>query len=157
MEIKGVSDSSHNIDEDDGRITTGHIFYLNDCPITWCSQKQETVALSSCEAEFMAATEAAKQAIWLQDLLEEVTGQPRQTIVVRLDKKSAIALTKNHVFHGRSKHIHKRYLLHPRMHRERAGRRPTCARSRTKGRHSHQSVMMNQVQGNERTGGSSKY
>ena len=57
----------------------------------------------------MAATEAAKQAIWLQDLLEEVTGQPRQKIVVRLDNKSAIALTKNPVFHGRSKHIHKRY------------------------------------------------
>ena len=109
MEIKGFSDSSHNIDEDDGRSTTGHIFYLNDCPITWCSEKQETVALSSCEAEFMAATEAAKQAIWLQDLLEEVTGQPRQKIVVRLDNKSAIALTKNPVFHGRSKHIHKRY------------------------------------------------
>ncbi|XP_013665384.1 secreted RxLR effector protein 161-like [Brassica napus] len=59
-EIRGYSDSSHNIDDDDGRSTTGHIFYLNDCPITWCSQKQETVALSSCEAEFMAATEAAK-------------------------------------------------------------------------------------------------
>ena len=58
--LEGFSDSSHNIDEDDGRVTTGHIFYLNDCPITWCSQKQVTVALSSCEAEFMAATEAAK-------------------------------------------------------------------------------------------------
>lgn len=44
--IEGYSDSSHNIDEDDGKSTTGHIFYLNDCPITWCSQKQETVALS---------------------------------------------------------------------------------------------------------------
>ena len=72
IELKGYSDSSHNIDDDDGRSTTGHIFYLNDCPITWCSQKQETVALSSCEAEFMAATEAAKQAIWLQELLEEI-------------------------------------------------------------------------------------
>lgn len=46
MELIGYSDSSHNIDEDDGRSTTWHIFYLNKCPITWCSQKQETVALS---------------------------------------------------------------------------------------------------------------
>ncbi|XP_048605844.1 secreted RxLR effector protein 161-like [Brassica napus] len=68
-ELVGYSDSSHNVDEDDGRSTTGHVFYLNSCPISWCSQKQETVALSSCEAEFMAATEAAKQAIWLQELL----------------------------------------------------------------------------------------
>lgn len=108
-ELNGYSDSSHNIDEDDGRSTTGHIFYLNECPISWCSQKQETVALSSCEAEFMAATEASKQAIWLQELLEEVTGEPCKRVVIRLDNKSAIALTKNHVIHGRSKHIHKCY------------------------------------------------
>ena len=72
LEVVGFSDSSDNVDEDDGKSTTSHIFYLDDCPITWCSQKQEIVALSSCEAEFMAATEAAKQAIWLQELLGEV-------------------------------------------------------------------------------------
>ncbi|KAG7546288.1 Zinc finger CCHC-type [Arabidopsis suecica] len=105
----GYSDSSHNVDEDDGKSTTGHIFYLHDCPITWCTQKQNTVALSSCEAEFMAATEASKQAIWLQDLLSEVTGKTCEKVVLRIDNKSAIALAKNLVFHGRSKHIHKRY------------------------------------------------
>ncbi|XP_056850105.1 secreted RxLR effector protein 161-like [Raphanus sativus] len=109
MRLEGFSDASHNIDDDDGRSTTGHLFYLNDCLITWCSQKQETVALSSCEAEFMAATEAAKQAIWLQELLEEIDGRASDRVVIKLDNKSAIALTKNHVFHGRSKHIHKRY------------------------------------------------
>ncbi|XP_056862388.1 secreted RxLR effector protein 161-like [Raphanus sativus] len=70
--VVGYSDSSHNVDEDDGRSTTGHVFYYADCPITWSSHKQETVALSSCEAEFMAATDAAKQAIWLQDLQGEI-------------------------------------------------------------------------------------
>lgn len=39
MELVVFSDISHNIDEDDGMITTGHVFYLNKCPITWCSQK----------------------------------------------------------------------------------------------------------------------
>ncbi|CAA7058194.1 unnamed protein product [Microthlaspi erraticum] len=107
--LVGYSDSSHNVDVDDGKSTGGHIFYLDECPITWCSQKQETVALSSCEAEFMAATEAAKQAIWLQELLSEVTGKDCEKVVVRIDNKSAIALTKNPVFHGRSKHIHRRY------------------------------------------------
>lgn len=105
--IVGYSDSSHNVDVDDGRSTTCHMFYLNDCPITLCSQKQETVALSSCEAEFMAATEAAKQAIWLQELLAEVMEKPCERVLVRIDNKSAIALTKNPVFHGRNKHIHK--------------------------------------------------
>lgn len=78
-------------------------------PITWCSQKQEKMALSSCEAEFMAATEAVKQAIWLQELLSEITGKKCVKTILYVDNKSAIALTKNPVFYCRSKHIHKRY------------------------------------------------
>ena len=57
----------------------------------------------------MAATEAAKQAIWLQELLEEVTGESCGRVMIKIDNKSAISLTKTPVFHGRSKHIHKRY------------------------------------------------
>ena len=57
----------------------------------------------------MAGTEAARQAIWLQDLLSEVTGEPCETVLIRIDNQSAIALTRNPVFHGKSKHIHKRY------------------------------------------------
>lgn len=107
--LVGYSDSSHNVDPDDGRSTTGHVFYYGSSPITWCSQKQDTVALSSCEAEFMAGTEAARQGIWLQDLLHEIFGAPCEKTIIRIDNRSAIALTKNPVFHGRSKHIHTRY------------------------------------------------
>lgn len=57
----------------------------------------------------MAATEAAKQAIWLQELFSEVVGEMCKKVVIKVDNKSAIALTKNHVFHGRSKHIHRRF------------------------------------------------
>lgn len=108
-QLVGYSDSSYNVDQDDGKSTTGHVFYLGDSPITWCSQKQDTVALSSCEAEFMAATEAARQGIWLQDLLGEISETLCRKTVIRIDNQSAIALTKNPVFHGRSKHIHTRY------------------------------------------------
>ncbi|AAF32440.1 hypothetical protein; 74056-75837 [Arabidopsis thaliana] len=107
--LVGYSDSSHNVDPDDGRSTAGHVFYLGESPITWCSSKQDVVALSSCEAEFMAGTEAAKQAIWLQELLSEITGTVCGKVTILIDNKSAIALTKNPVFHGRSKHIHRRY------------------------------------------------
>ena len=82
---------------------------LVKAPITWCSQKQETVALSSCEAEFMAGTEASRQAIWLQDLLAEIMSMSSERVVIKIDNQSAIALTRNPVFHGRSKHIHPRY------------------------------------------------
>ena len=108
-ELVGFSDSSHNVDDDDGKSTTGHIFYIGNSPVTWCSQKQKIVALSSCEAEFMEATEAAKQAIWLQELMREVEGNTSEKVVIKVDNKSAIALTKNPVFHGRSKHVHRRF------------------------------------------------
>ena len=57
----------------------------------------------------MAATETAKQAIWLQELLGEIFKHVCDKVTIRIDNKSAIALTKNHVFHGRSKHIHARF------------------------------------------------
>lgn len=57
----------------------------------------------------MAATEAAKQAIWLQECLSEIVGEECKKVTIRVDNKSAIALTKNHVFHGRSEHIHMRF------------------------------------------------
>lgn len=62
-----------------------------------------------CEAKFMAGNEAARQAIWLQDFLYEVIGVPFAKTVIRIDNRSAITLTKNLVFHGRSKHIHTRF------------------------------------------------
>lgn len=55
----------------------------------------------------MAATEAEKQGIWL--LLEEITEHACEKPTIYIDNKSAIALTKNLVFHGRNKHIHKTY------------------------------------------------
>nr|GEU52681.1 ribonuclease H-like domain, reverse transcriptase, RNA-dependent DNA polymerase [Tanacetum cinerariifolium] len=72
--ITGYSDSSYRINTDQGKGTTGIVFYFGESPITWCTQKQPTVALSSCESEFMAATRAACQALWLKRLLSEITG-----------------------------------------------------------------------------------
>ena len=84
-------------------------YYLNGNLITWQSQKQRTVALSSCEAEFMAATAATCQALWLRSLLSEVTGAKQKPVTLYVDNKSAIALMKNPVFHGRSKHLDTRF------------------------------------------------
>ena len=109
QKLSGYSDSSHKTDPDDGKSTTGYIFCIGETPISWCSQEQDVVALSSCEAEYMAATEATKQAIWLQELMSEITGSKEEKTLIRVDNKSAIALAKNPVFHRRSKHIHKRF------------------------------------------------
>ncbi|XP_076932782.1 secreted RxLR effector protein 161-like [Bidens hawaiensis] len=60
--LKGYSDSSYNMDVDDGKSTIGTVFYICDAPIAWNTRKQSIVALSSCEAEFMAAASTACQA-----------------------------------------------------------------------------------------------
>ncbi|XP_074349239.1 secreted RxLR effector protein 161-like [Apium graveolens] len=103
----GLVDLAGHID--DRKSTGGMVFYLNESLITWVSQKQRCVALSSCEAEFMAATAAACQAIWLQNLLGRVTDSRVDSVVLYIDNKFAIDLAKNPVFHGRSKHINIRY------------------------------------------------
>nr|GEZ52543.1 ribonuclease H-like domain, reverse transcriptase, RNA-dependent DNA polymerase [Tanacetum cinerariifolium] len=107
--ITGYSDSSYGINTDHEKETTGIVFYFRESPITWCTQKQPTIALSSCESEFMAATGAACQALWLKRLLSELTGWEGKRITLKVDNISAIALVRNPVFHGRSKHIDIRY------------------------------------------------
>ncbi|KAG6520324.1 hypothetical protein ZIOFF_017373 [Zingiber officinale] len=103
--IFGYSDSDLAGDLDGRKSTSGMAFYLNESLVSWNSQKQKTVALSSCEAEFMAATTAACHALWLKSLASELTGVEPKPVTLFVDNKSAIALMKNPVFHGRSKHI----------------------------------------------------
>nr|GEV08394.1 retrovirus-related Pol polyprotein from transposon TNT 1-94 [Tanacetum cinerariifolium] len=66
------------------------------------------MALSTTEAEYMAPTEAVKEAIWLKGLLEEL-GLELNTMAVNCDNQGAIHLSRNHVFHERTKHINVRY------------------------------------------------
>ncbi|KAL7619048.1 hypothetical protein Lser_V15G01747 [Lactuca serriola] len=72
-EVIAFSDSNHTRNLVDRRSTSGMVFYLNESPVTWSSQKQRCVALSSCETEFMAATMATCQGVWLRCLIQEIT------------------------------------------------------------------------------------
>jgi hypothetical protein len=85
------------------------LHFYGQSPVSWQSSKQKIVALSSCEAEYVAATSGACQGIWLRRLLGELLGHDDGAIELRVDNKSAIALTKNPVFHDRSKHIQIRF------------------------------------------------
>jgi Reverse transcriptase (RNA-dependent DNA polymerase) len=105
----GYSDSDLAGDVDDRKSTTGVIFFLGDNPISWFSRKQKVVALSSCEAEYIAASAAACQGVWLEALRAELMEQSSQKIMLRIDNQSAISLCKNPVFHDRSKHIDTKY------------------------------------------------
>jgi hypothetical protein len=67
------------------------------------------VALSSCEAEYIAATSSSTQAIWLARVLGDLLGRDAEALELQVDSKSALALAKNPVFHERSKHIRVKY------------------------------------------------
>nr|GEX60086.1 zinc finger, CCHC-type [Tanacetum cinerariifolium] len=107
--IHGYSDSSYGVNTQEGKGTTGIIFYYGESPISWSTQKQTTVALSSCESEFIVATTATTQALWLKRLLSKLTQSQEEKVIIQVDNKSTIALMKNPVFHGRSKHIDTKY------------------------------------------------
>nr|GFC83856.1 ribonuclease H-like domain, reverse transcriptase, RNA-dependent DNA polymerase [Tanacetum cinerariifolium] len=85
------------------------IFYYGESPISWSTQKQATVALSSCESELIAVIAAATQALWLKRLLSKLTHTQEEKITIQVDNKSAIELMKNPVFYRRSKHIDTKY------------------------------------------------
>nr|GEV09703.1 ribonuclease H-like domain, reverse transcriptase, RNA-dependent DNA polymerase [Tanacetum cinerariifolium] len=107
--IHGYIDSSYGVNTQGGKGTIGIIFYYGESPISWSTQKQATVALSSCESKFIAATVAATQALWLKRLLSKLTNSKEDKVTIRVDNKSAIALMKSPVFHERSKHIDTKY------------------------------------------------
>ncbi|XP_062193533.1 secreted RxLR effector protein 161-like [Phragmites australis] len=101
----GYSDSDHAGDIDDRRSTSGILYCLSGNPITWQSSKQKVVALSSCEAEYIAAATGACQGVWLARLLKDLVGSEPEAPVLKVDNKSAIDLSRNPVHHDRSKHI----------------------------------------------------
>ena len=72
--------------------------------ITWSSKKQHIVALSSTEAEYVAQTHAAKEAMYLRTLVEEICGFDKP-VTLNCDNQGAIALSKDNKFHTRTKHI----------------------------------------------------
>jgi hypothetical protein len=86
-------------DADDSKSTSGTIFFLGEGTVTWRTQKQRVVALSSCEAEYITGTRATCQAVRLHQLLEEMVGAKASPPRIKMDNMSAIALSKNPILH----------------------------------------------------------
>jgi hypothetical protein len=103
--LLGYNNSDHPGDINGNKSASGILFYLGRNPITWQSQKKKSVALSLCVAEYMASSVEACQAIWLAGLLSEILGVPEKPPRLKADNRPTIDLIKNHVHHGRSKHI----------------------------------------------------
>ncbi|XP_062233881.1 secreted RxLR effector protein 161-like [Phragmites australis] len=88
----GYNDSDMGGDLDDRKSTTDVFFLLGHSPISWQSKKQRVIALSTCEAKYIAATTAACQRVWLARLLQELTSKELQALTLMVDNKSVISL-----------------------------------------------------------------
>ncbi|PHT61425.1 hypothetical protein T459_34721 [Capsicum annuum] len=82
---------------------------LSSGAVSWLSKKQPIVTLSTTEAEFVVATACASQAIWLRNVLTGLNFKQQEATTIYCDNSSAIKLSRNPVFHERSKHIDVRF------------------------------------------------
>jgi hypothetical protein len=106
--LVGYTDSDWAGDQDTRRSTSGYVFNLGSAAISWSSKRQPTVALSTCEAEYVGQKNAAKEAIWLQRFLKQIDPNSDPGLgatIIYGDNQGAIALAKNDQFHGRVKHL----------------------------------------------------
>ena len=113
MKLVGYTDSSFQSDHDDSKSVSGFIFTLNGAAISWNSSKQHTVVDSVCEAEYVATSDTAKEAVWLRKFITELRAAPSEDGLVLLycDSSGAIARAKEPKAHQRTKHILRRYHL----------------------------------------------
>ena len=101
--LEGFSDSDYATDPTTRRSISAQVFVYNNGPIVWSSNQQKVVTLSSTEAEFLAAGEATKTALWLRQLFKDIGVEFVPT--VQIDNISAIRLIKNPEFFKRVKHV----------------------------------------------------
>ena len=111
--VNGYTDASFQSDKDDFRSQSGYVFCLNGGEVSWKSSKQSNVADSTTEAEYIAASDAAKEAVWIKKFITDLELVPSITnpVDVYCDNNGANAQAKEPRSHQQSKHILRRYHL----------------------------------------------
>lgn len=105
LELVDYTGSNWSRDIEERKSTSSYIFNLGTRAFLWSLKKQQVVALSITEAEFIAAADCATQVIWFHRMLNELQYIQDYPTTIYCNNKSTIALTKNLVFHGCIKHI----------------------------------------------------
>ena len=111
--LVGYTDSDFMSDKDSRKSTCGYVFTLGSGAISWRSVKQSCIADSTTEAEYVAASEAAKEAVWLRKFLQDLEVVPAVTAPLKLfcDNSGAVAQSKEPRNHKKQKHIERKYHL----------------------------------------------
>ncbi|GMI77151.1 hypothetical protein HRI_001384400 [Hibiscus trionum] len=107
--LQGYTDADWAGNIEDRRSTSGYCFSFGSAAISWCSKKQPIVTLSSTEAEYMAATMAAQECVWLKRLMKDIRCAIDSLVQIYCDNQSVVKLASNMVFHARTKHIEVRH------------------------------------------------
>lgn len=107
--FQAYTDSDYAGDLDDRKSTSGFVFLMAGGAVSWSSKKQSIVALSTTEAEYIAAVSCATQGVWMARILEKIGQNIEGCITIKCDNSSSIQLSKNPAHHGRSKHIEVRF------------------------------------------------
>ncbi|XP_051145340.1 uncharacterized mitochondrial protein AtMg00810-like [Andrographis paniculata] len=108
LDLIGFTDSDWAGCYDDRKSTTIGCFYIGDNIVSWSSKKQNSIALSTAEAEYIAAGSCCAQLLWIRQMLHDY-GIGHDSFTLFCDNTSAINISKNPVQHGRTKHIDIRY------------------------------------------------
>lgn len=103
--IVAYSDADFAGETHSRKSTTGYVLKLGKSPFLWGSRRQRSVALSTMESEYVAASETVREIVWAQRLFIELAGKTVKKPILRMDNQSAIKLIRNPEFHRRSKHI----------------------------------------------------
>ncbi|KAL5537917.1 hypothetical protein UlMin_045747 [Ulmus minor] len=107
-DLVGYSDADWAGTIDDRKSTSGGCFYLGNNLVSWFSKKQNSISLSTAEAEYIAAGSASTQLLWMKQMLEDY-GIKQGMLTLYCDNTSAINISKNPVQHSMTKHIQIRY------------------------------------------------
>lgn len=109
QKIRGFSDADYAGDTDTRRSTTGFCFLIGSGVVSWNSERQKSVSLSTTESEYVAASNAVKELVWFKRMVNELSPGNFMDSILYVDNQSAIRLIKNPEFHKRTKHIDVRY------------------------------------------------
>jgi hypothetical protein len=109
VKIEGYCDSDWASDQADRKSTGGFVFCLAGGAITWSSRKQPVIALSTAEAKYVAACEAATEAVGQRNVATEVLPHMKVTIRIGMDSQSAYVMASNPTYSRRTRHIELRW------------------------------------------------
>ena len=107
-DLVGFTDADGSM-HDDRRAISGYAFLIDGAAVSWASKKQEIISLSTTESEYVAITHATKEALWLRSFIGQLFTPFTEAIELNSDNQSAIALTRDHQYHARTKHIDIRF------------------------------------------------